>query len=73
MKEIHFNLLREYLDEIIVNNGIIYIPNPEKIIEKVKVDYIVKLAFQFYRKLYSGDIKSPYMNRWEWFRCSSCP
>ncbi|MCD4828487.1 MAG: hypothetical protein K8R90_03535, partial [Candidatus Cloacimonetes bacterium] len=18
-------------------------------------------------------IKSPYMNRWEWFRCSSCP
>jgi len=72
VKEIHIRLLKEYLDEIIVNNGVLYVANPEQVIEKVRVDYLVKLAFQFYRKLYAGEVRSPYMNRWEWFRCHAC-
>jgi len=72
VKRIHFNLLRTYLDEIIINQGVIRVPNPERVVDKVRVDFLVKLAFRLYRKLYSEDIPSSYMNRWEWFRCSNC-
>jgi hypothetical protein len=72
VKEIHFRLLKKYLDEMIVNHGIIKVENPEKIVEKVKIDFLVKLAFRFYRKLYTGEVRNVYMNKWEWFRCSNC-
>ena len=53
MKAIHFQLLKEYLDEIIIHQGMITVSNPEKIIDKVRIDFLIKLAFHFYHKFHT--------------------
>jgi hypothetical protein len=58
MYNLHFNILKNYLDSIIINNGILEVENPEKIVEKVKLDFLIKLAFRFYKKLYDGEVDS---------------
>jgi len=55
LEKIHLTLLKEYIDELIVNSGIIKVNNPERVIEKVKIDFLVKLAFRFYSKLYNSE------------------
>ncbi len=60
MYNLHFNILKDYLDAIIINNGILKVENPEKIVEKVKLDFLIKLAFRFYKKLYDGEIDSQF-------------
>ncbi len=57
---------------MIVNQGILSVDNPDIIVEKVKVDFLIKLAFRFYSKLYSGEVPNFYQNQWEWFRCTAC-
>ncbi len=72
MKNIHYKLLKKYLDELIINQGIIKVDNPEKVVDKIKVDFLIKLAFRFYSKLYSNEVRRIYKNRWEVFRCENC-
>lgn len=72
MKDIHFQILKEYLDELIINNGMIRVDNPERMIDKVKIEFLVKLAFRFYSKLYRTNITRTHRNKWKWFRCINC-
>ncbi|MCB5249825.1 MAG: hypothetical protein RBS16_07860 [Candidatus Cloacimonadales bacterium] len=58
----HLLLLKEYIDELIVNSGIIKVNNPERVVEKVKVDFLVKLAFRFYSKLYNSEKFFPFID-----------
>ncbi len=64
--------MKRYIDELIVKQGILHVENPDVIVEKVKIDFLVKLAFRFYGKLYRGDVPHIYLNQWEWFRCTAC-
>ncbi len=65
MQNLHFNILKNYLDSIIINNGVLTVENPEKIVEKVKLDFLIKLAFRFYKKLYDGEIDSKFSHESE--------
>ncbi len=62
LENIHLTILKEYIDELIINAGILKIENPEKVIEKVKIDFLVKLAFRFYSKLYSSEKYSSFLH-----------
>jgi hypothetical protein len=55
LESIHIKILKGFIDELILNSGVIKIDNPERVVEKVKIDYLVKLAFRFYSKLYSSE------------------
>ena len=55
LNKIHITHLRNFIDELIITKGVLKIENPEKVIEKVRVDYLIKLAFRFYSKLYSSE------------------
>ena len=58
----HLTMLKEYIDELIVNSGMIKVQNPERVVEKVKVDFLVKLAFRFYSKLYNSEKFAGYLH-----------
>lgn len=62
LENIHLTILKEFIDELIINAGILKIENPEKVVEKVKIDYLVKLAFRFYSKLYSSEKYTNYLH-----------
>ena len=61
LERIHINYLKEYIDQLILNKGIITIKNPELVVDKIKVDFLVKLAFRFYSKLYSSEKYATYL------------
>ncbi len=61
LENIHLTLLKELIDELIVNSGIIKVSNPERVVEKVKFDFLVKLAFRFYSKLYNSEKYASYL------------
>ena len=65
LENIHIRYLKEYIDQLIINKGIIYVKNPEIIIEKIKIDFLVKLAFRFYSKLYSSEKYASYLKESE--------
>ena len=51
LKNIHITYLKRFLDELILTKGILKIENPERIVEKIKMDYLIKLAFRFYSRM----------------------
>lgn len=61
LESIHIKILKGFIDDLILNSGIIKITNPERVVEKVKIDYLVKLAFRFYSKLYSSEKYTSYL------------
>ena len=61
LENIHIRYLKDYIDQLIINKGVIYVKNPEIIIEKIKIDFLVKLAFRFYSKLYSSEKYASYL------------
>jgi hypothetical protein len=65
LKKIHLAYLRRFLDELILNQGIVRIENPEQIVEKVKMDYLLKLAIRFYSKLYNSEKYASYIKESE--------
>lgn len=73
MEHIHYQILKNFFDELIVNQGVLKVENPEKVVEKIKLDYLIKLAFRFYAKLYSNEVIRVYKNKWDWFKCANCP
>ena len=65
LEKIHINYLKEYIDQLILNKGIIQVRNPELVVDKIKVDLLVKLAFRFYAKLYSSEKYASYIVKGE--------
>jgi len=61
LENIHITYLKEFIDQLIINKGVIKVRNPELVIEKVKIDFLVKLAFRFYSKLYNSEKYSSYL------------
>ena len=55
LKNIHITYLKRFLDELILTKGILKIENPERIVEKIKMDYLIKLAFRFYSRMYGSE------------------
>ena len=65
LKNIHITYLRRFLDELIINKGILKIDNPERVVEKIKMDYSVKLAFRFYSRMHSSEKYASYLENSE--------
>ncbi|MCL1826845.1 MAG: hypothetical protein FWG20_02285 [Candidatus Cloacimonetes bacterium] len=65
LERIHINYLKEYINQLILNQGVINIKNPELVVDKIKVDFLVKLAFRFYSKLYSSEKYASYLKETE--------
>ena len=65
LETIHFRYLKDYIDQLIINKGVIYVKSPELVIEKMKIDFLVKLAFRFYSILYSSDKYASYIKAGE--------
>ena len=65
LENIHIKYLKDYIDQLIINQGILYVKNPELVIEKIKIDFLVKLAFRFYSKLYSSEKYASYLRESE--------
>ncbi|MCL2063647.1 MAG: hypothetical protein FWG98_04680 [Candidatus Cloacimonetes bacterium] len=65
LENIHIKYLKDYIDQLIINQGILQVKNPELVIEKIKVDFLVKLAFRFYSKLYSSEKYASYLRESE--------
>ena len=65
LENIHIKYLKEFIDQLIINKGIIHVKNPELVIEKIKIDFLVKLAFRFYSKLYSSEKYASYLKESE--------
>jgi len=65
LENIHIKYLKEFIDQLILNKGIIRVKNPELVIEKIKVDFLLKLAFRFYSKLYSSEKYASYLKEKE--------
>ena len=65
LEKIHIIYLKDFIDQLIINKGVIFVDNPEKIIEKIKIDFLVKLAFRFYSKLYSSEKYASYLKESE--------
>jgi hypothetical protein len=65
LENIHIVYLKEFIDQLIINKGIIHVKNPEMVIEKIKIDFLVKLAFRFYSKLYSSEKYASYLKESE--------
>jgi len=63
LERIHINYLKEFIDQLILNKGIITIKNPELVVDKIKIDFLVKLAFRFYSKLYSSEKYASYLEK----------
>ena len=61
LNNIHIIYLKQFIDQLIINKGIIKIDNPERIVDKIKMDYLVKLAFRFYSKLYNSEKYASYL------------
>ena len=61
LKKIHIAYLKRFLGELIINKGVIRIDNPEQIVEKVKMDYLLKLAFRLYSRLYNCEKYANYI------------
>ena len=61
LENIHIKYLKDYIDQLIINKGIIRVKNPELVIEKIKIDFLVKLAFRFYSKLYGSEKYASYL------------
>ncbi|MDD4156611.1 MAG: hypothetical protein PHY08_08580 [Candidatus Cloacimonetes bacterium] len=61
LEKIHITYLKEFIDQLIINKGIIQVAHPERVIEKIKIDFLVKLAFRFYSKLYSSEKYASYL------------
>jgi len=66
LEKIHITYLKDFIDQLIINKGIIQVANPERVIEKVKIDFLVKLAFRFYSKLYSSEKYASYLKKTEY-------
>ncbi|MDD3050720.1 MAG: hypothetical protein PHR06_06185 [Candidatus Cloacimonetes bacterium] len=73
MKDIHIRIIKEFLDEMIVNEGVLKLEFPEKKIHKIKLDYLAKLAFKFYRKLHTNSDFTEYLQNWKFLKCKYCP
>lgn len=65
LEKIHITYLKDFIDQLIINKGIIQVNNPERVIEKVKIDFLIKLAFRFYSKLYSSEKYASYLKKTE--------
>jgi|GEM_PF-1921102 len=65
LENIHIKFLKNYIDQLIINKGVIHVKNPELVIEKIKVDFLIKLAFRFYSKLYSSEKYASYLKESE--------
>ena len=65
LENIHIKYLKEFIDELIINKGILRVKNPELVIEKIKIDFLIKLAFRFYSKLYSSEKYASYLQQSE--------
>ena len=61
LENIHIKYLKEFIDQLIINKGILKVKNPELVIEKIKIDFLVKLAFRFYSKLYNSEKYASYL------------
>jgi len=65
LKNIHITYLRKFLDELILSKGILKIENPERVVEKIKMDYLIKLAFRFYSRMYGSEKYASYLKKSE--------
>jgi hypothetical protein len=61
LKSIHITYLKKYIDQLIISKGVLQVENPEIIVDKVKIDYLSKLAFRFYSVLYSSEKYSDFI------------
>ena len=57
---------------MIINNGIITEYNSNAIVDKIKIDYIIKLSFHFYKKLCTESKYFNYLKNWFYLRCENC-
>jgi hypothetical protein len=70
VKEAILLRLREYLDELVRNEGVLRIDYSGEIASSVRTDYLVRMAFRFYRSLYGFQPHSG--NAWRQLRCRHC-
>jgi len=65
LRNVHLSILKAFIDELIAKNGVLDIPNPDKIVEKVKIDYLAKLACRFYSKINNSEKYASYLKKYE--------
>jgi len=65
LNNIHITLLKRLLEELIISNGVLQIENPDRIVEKVKMDYLAKLACRFYSKMNQSEKYASYLKKYE--------
>jgi len=65
LKNVHLSILKGFVDELIATNGVIEMENPDKIVEKVKMDYLAKLACRFYSKMNKSEKYASYLKKYQ--------
>jgi hypothetical protein len=63
LQNIHITYLKKLIDEMICYNGAVTLENTEKVVDKIKMDYILKLAFRFYKHLLASPQYSTYLKQ----------
>ena len=72
MTELQKRVLKGIIDELVVNKGTIKVKDPNRLVDGMRMEALVRLACKYYRMIYSGeDIPYP-EGTWEWYRCANC-
>ena len=73
LTELQKRRVKELVDEMTVGRGIIELSRPDHLVDGVSEEELSKVAFRYYRMLYSGErVIVPEGSR-EWYRCTYCP
>ena len=71
--ELQKRRIKQLVDELVVGKGRLEVRNPNAMFDGVKEGELVRLAFKYYRMIYSGEqVFVPRGSR-EWYRCMYCP
>ncbi|MBI4530575.1 MAG: hypothetical protein HY709_03545, partial [Candidatus Latescibacteria bacterium] len=73
LTELQKRRVKELVDEMTVGRGMIELLHPDHLVDGISNEDLSKIAFRYYRMLYSGErVIVPEGSR-EWYRCTYCP
>lgn len=73
LTELQKRRVKELVDEIAVGKGMIDMSRSDHVVDGMTDQALTKIAFRYYRMLYSGEkVMVPEGSR-EWYRCTYCP
>ncbi|HID96229.1 MAG TPA: hypothetical protein EYP53_09285 [Candidatus Latescibacteria bacterium] len=73
MTDLQKRRIKELVDEMIVNQGCVTTKNPDDNVDGIREDTLVKIAFRYYKMVYSGENVISPEGTLEWYRCANCP